>query len=42
MGNQLVYLFAPSVVLDETHYILSYIQGQILCGVYHVRRLKKA
>ena len=29
-------------VLDETHYILSDVQGQILCGVYHVRRLKKA
>ena len=29
-------------VLDETHYILSDLQGQILCGVYHVRRLKKA
>ena len=29
-------------VLDEMHYILSDLQGQILCGVYHVRRLKKA
>ena len=29
-------------VLDETHYILSALQGRILCGVYHVRRLKKA
>ena len=29
-------------VLDETHYILSDLQGQILCGVYHIRRLKKA
>ena len=29
-------------VLDETHYILSDLQGRILCGVYHVRRLKKA
>ena len=29
-------------VLDEVHYILSDLQGQILCGVYHVRRLKKA
>ena len=28
-------------VLDETHYILSDLQGRILCGVYHVRRLKK-
>ena len=35
----------PSVinrVLDETHYILSDLQSRILCGVYHVRRLKKA
>ena len=24
-------------VLDETHYILSDLQGRILCGVYHVR-----
>ena len=29
-------------VLDETHYILSDLQGRILCGVYHVRQLKKA
>ena len=29
-------------VLDETHYILSDLQGRILCGVYHVQRLKKA
>ena len=29
-------------VLDETHYILSDLQGRILYGVYHVRRLKKA
>ena len=29
-------------MLDETHYILSDLQGRILCGVYHVRRLKKA
>ena len=29
-------------ILDETHYILSDLQGRILCGVYHVRRLKKA
>ena len=29
-------------VLDETHYILSDLQGSILCGVYHVRRLKKS
>ena len=29
-------------VLDETHYILSDLQGRILCEVYHVRRLKKA
>ena len=29
-------------VLDETHYILSDLQGRILCGVYHVKRLKKA
>ena len=29
-------------VLDETHYILSDLEGRILCGVYHVRRLKKA
>ena len=29
-------------VLDEMHYILSDLQGRILCGVYHVRRLKKA
>ena len=29
-------------VLDETHYILSDLQGRILCGVYHVRRIKKA
>ena len=28
--------------MDETHYILSDLQGRILCGVYHVRRLKKA
>ena len=28
--------------LDETHYILSDLQGQILCGVYHSRILKKA
>ena len=29
-------------VLDEIHYILSDLQGRILCGVYHVRQLKKA
>ena len=29
-------------VLDETHYIFSDLQGRILCGVYHVRRLKKS
>ena len=29
-------------VLDETHYILNDLQGQILCGVYHINRLKKA
>ena len=29
-------------VLDERHYILSDLQGHILCGVYHARRLKKA
>ena len=29
-------------VLDETPYILSDLHGRILCGVYHVRRLKKA
>ena len=29
-------------VLDETHYILSDLEDRILCGVYHVRRLKKA
>ena len=29
-------------VLDETHYILSDLEGHILCGVYHTRRLKKA
>ena len=29
-------------VLDETHYILSDLQGRILCGVYHVKRFKKA
>ena len=29
-------------VLDETHYIISDLVGRILCGVYHVRRLKKA
>ena len=29
-------------VLDETHYILCDLQGRILCGVYHVKRLKKA
>ena len=29
-------------VLDETYYILSDLHGRILCGVYHVRRLKKA
>ena len=29
-------------VLDETHYILSDLEGHILCGVYHSRRLKKA
>ena len=37
--------FGPLVinrVLDETHYILSDLKGRILCGVYHVRRLKKA
>ena len=28
-------------VLDETHYILSDLEGHILCGVYHTRRLKK-
>ena len=35
----------PSVinrVLDETCYILSDLEGHILCGVYHARRLKKA
>ena len=29
-------------VLDETCYILSDLQGHILCGVYLARRLKKA
>ena len=29
-------------VLDETHYILNDLQGSILCGVYHINRLKKA
>ena len=29
-------------VLDETHYILSDLEGRILCGVYHSKRLKKA
>ena len=29
-------------ILDETHYILSDLQGHILCGVYHAKRLKKA
>ena len=29
-------------VLDETHYILSDLEGCILCGVYHSKRLKKA
>ena len=29
-------------VLDDMHYILSDLQGRILCGVYHVRRLNKA
>ena len=29
-------------VLDEMHYILSDLQGHMLYGVYHVRRLKKA
>ena len=28
-------------VLDETHYILSDLEGHILCVVYHARRLKK-
>ena len=29
-------------VLDETHYILNDLEGHILCGVYHINRLKKA
>ena len=29
-------------VLDETHYILSDLEGHVLCGVYHSKRLKKA
>ena len=29
-------------MLDATHYILNDLQGQVLCGVYHVNRLKKA
>ena len=29
-------------VLDETHHILSYLQGCVICGAYHARRLKKA
>ena len=29
-------------VLDETHDILSDLEGHVLCGVYHVRMLKKA
>ena len=29
-------------VLDETHYILSDLEGCVLCGVYHSKRLKKA
>ena len=28
-------------VLDETHCILSDLQGHVLCGAYHARRLKK-
>ena len=39
------YFVGPLVinrVLDETHYILSDLKCRILCGVYHVRRLKKA
>ena len=29
-------------VLDETHCILSDLEGHVLCGVYHSKRLKKA
>ena len=29
-------------VLDETHYILNDLEDRILCGVYHINRLKKA
>ena len=29
-------------VLDETHYILNDLEGHVLCGVYHINRLKKA
>ena len=29
-------------VLNETYYKLSDLQGDVLCGVYHTRRLKKA
>ena len=31
-----------SKVLDSTHYILSNLQGHILIGVYHIKRLKPA
>ena len=29
-------------VLDKTHYIISDLEGCVLCGVYHSKRLKKA
>lgn len=29
-------------VLDNTHYVLSDLQGRILVGVYHINRLKLA
>lgn len=29
-------------VLDETHYILNDLESRVLCGVYHINRLKKA
>ena len=29
-------------MLDATHYILNDLEGHVLCGVYHVNRLKKA
>ena len=33
---------AVNRVLDQTHYILHDLLGQVLCGIYHINRLKPA